>query len=159
MNVLVRKALAVDVEALIDLARRTIGASYRPFLGDEAVDSFLGSGAVERYVTENIGACTILERGGRVLGYAVCRDNLVDLMLVDHACHRQGLGTALLRHVEEELGWRFAELRLESFAANGAANAFYRKHGWLEGSRFFDKESAAEKVVFYKVTGQGQSRA
>jgi hypothetical protein len=47
-------------------------------------------------------------------------------------------------------------LRLESFAANQVANAFYRRNGWIEVSRFFDKESAADKVVFCKVTGPGQ---
>ena len=114
MNAPARKGLASDVEVLIDLSRTTISASYRPFLGDEAVDAFLGSGAVERYVTENLSACSVLEPDGQVVGYAVCRDNLVDLMMVDHAFHRQGLGTQLLRHVEERLGQRYGELRLSS---------------------------------------------
>lgn len=158
MNALVRKALTADVEVLIDLSRRTISASYRAFLGDGAVDAFLGSGAVERYIRENLGACSVLERDGRIVGYAVCRDNLIDLMMVDHACHRQGLGTKLLRHVEELLGQIHWELRLESFEKNQVANAFYRRNGWIEVSRFFDKNSGADKVVFHKLTGAGPSR-
>src|SRR5262245_24872345 len=156
MNPLIRRALASDVEVLIDLTRRTITASYRPFLGDAAVGAFLSSGAVEQYVAENLGVCSVLERDGRVVGYAVCRDNLVDLMMVDHVCHRQGLGTQLLRHAEELLGQRHGELRLESFEANQVANAFYRKNGWVEVRKFYDKVSAAAKVVFQKVTGPSQ---
>jgi hypothetical protein len=48
MTTLIRKALATDMGLLIDLSRRTISASYRRFLGDEAVDAFLDSGAGDR---------------------------------------------------------------------------------------------------------------
>lgn len=50
MKTLVRKAVAADLDVLIDLSRRTISASYRPFLGDDAVDEFLVGGAADRYV-------------------------------------------------------------------------------------------------------------
>jgi ribosomal protein S18 acetylase RimI-like enzyme len=42
------------------------------------------------------------------------------------------------------------ELRLESFAANEPANAFYRKQGWLDVSRRFDEASGVAKIVFRK---------
>src|SRR5262245_20399850 len=112
MNTLIREALASDVGELIDLSHRTIRASYPPFLGDEAVDAFLVSGAADRYVTENVGCCSVIVRDGRVVGYAVCRDNLIDLMMIDHAFHRQGLGTELLHWVQESLGGGYEELRL-----------------------------------------------
>lgn len=154
MSTLIREALASDVGELIDLSHRTIRASYRPFLGDEAVDAFLGSGAAGRYVAENVGRCSVIVRDGRVVGYAVCRDDLIDLMMIDHASHRQGLGTELLHWVEEELGRRYEELRLESFEANQPANAFYRKNGWREGHPYFDDDSGVNKVVFRKATGR-----
>src|SRR5262245_4654370 len=118
MNTLVRTALASDMDALIALSHRTISASYRPFLGDEAVDVFLGSGAADRYVAENIGRCSVLVRDGVIVGYAVCRANVIDLMMIDHAVHRQGLGTELLRQVEQMLLQGSDELWLESFEAN-----------------------------------------
>jgi hypothetical protein len=44
-------------------------------------------------------------------------------------------------------------LRLESFEANQPANAFYRKNGWREVSRYFDKGSGVDKLTFQKATG------
>jgi ribosomal protein S18 acetylase RimI-like enzyme len=150
MNTLIRKALASDLGALIALTHRTIGASYRPFLGEEAVDAFLDSGAADRYVEENMGRCSVILRDGEVVGYAVCQDNLIDLMMIDQAAHRQGLGTALLGHVEAMLFERYGELRLESFEDNATANAFYRRNGWLEVGRHFDEASGSHKIVFRK---------
>jgi GNAT superfamily N-acetyltransferase len=94
-------------------------------------------------------------RGAQIVGYAVHRDDLIDLMMIDHTGHRQGLGTELLRHVEELLHERFEELRLESFEANEPANAFYRKHGWREVARHFDEGSGVDKLEFTKVTLDG----
>jgi ribosomal protein S18 acetylase RimI-like enzyme len=147
---MIRKALASDLGALISLTHRTISASYRPFLGDEAVDAFLDSGAADRYVEENLGRCSVILRDGEVVGYAVCRDNLIDLMMIVQAAHRQGLGTALLGYVEAMLFERYGELRLETFEHNAAANAFYCSRGWLEVGRHFDEASGTNKIVFRK---------
>src|SRR5262245_14552342 len=100
MNTLIREALTSDLDDLIALARATISASYRPFLGDGEVDAFLVGGAADRYVRENLGRCRVILLDGRAVGLAVWRDALVDLMMVHPAAQRRGLGTALLRHVE-----------------------------------------------------------
>ena len=139
---------------MIELSRKTISASYRPFLGDQAVDRFLDSGAADRYVQENLNCCRVLVRDGQIVGYAVYRANRVDLMMIDQAFHRQGLGTELLWQVEEILGRMYGELTLESFEANQPANAFYRKNGWQEVSRYFDESSGVSKIVFQKLTGR-----
>jgi ribosomal protein S18 acetylase RimI-like enzyme len=150
MNIVVRKALASDVGALVNLSRRTINASYRTFLGDVAVDAFLGSGAADRYVEENIGQCSVILRDGAVAGYAVCCDNVLDLMMIDCAAHRQGLGTRLITHVETMLFSIYSELVLESFADNQIANTFYRMRGWIEVGERFDTASGVSKIVFRK---------
>ncbi|MHC4551064.1 MAG: GNAT family N-acetyltransferase [Planctomycetota bacterium] len=152
MSTFIRRALHSDLSHLIALSRRTIGASYRPFLGDEAVDAFIGSGAADRYVEENIGRCSVILRDEQVVGYAVWRDNLIDLLMIDHAVHRQGLGTLLLQRVEAALFERYEELRLESFEGNRSANAFYRKNGWREVGRRFDETSGSNKILFGKPT-------
>jgi putative acetyltransferase len=127
-----------------------ISASYRPFLGDVAVDAFLGSGAADRYIEGNIGGCSVILLDGEVVGSAVCQDNVVDLMMIDQAAHRQGLGTALVGHVEAMLFQRYGELMLESFEDNENANAFYRGRGWLEVGKHFDMESGVNKILFRK---------
>jgi ribosomal protein S18 acetylase RimI-like enzyme len=151
METLIRSAMASDIETLTDLSRRTITASYRPFLGEAAVDAFLGSGAADRYVAKNVDRCLVVVREARVVGYAVYRDNLIDLMMIDYPCQRQGLGTELLRHVEERLCREYEELRLESFEANQPGNAFYRKNGWREVGSCIDEISGVNKIVFRKV--------
>jgi ribosomal protein S18 acetylase RimI-like enzyme len=155
MNTIIRTATAADLDGLIALSRRTISASYRPFLGDEAVDAFLGSGAADRFVAENLDRCLVLVREGQIVGYSVCQDNVIDLLMIDRALHRQGFGTELLRHVEHTLGTSYEELQLESFAGNEQANAFYRKNGWREVSRYFDEEAGVSKIVFGKPAGSG----
>src|SRR5262245_18796599 len=151
MNTSVRPALVTDKDALIALSRRTISASYRCFLGDEVVDAFLGSGAADRYVAENLDRCSVLVRDGEIVGYSVCRDNVIDLMMVDYTLHRQGLGTELLGRVEEALFQSFDELRLESFEDNVKANAFYLERGWREVARYPDNESGVNKILFRKM--------
>ncbi|MGW4635274.1 hypothetical protein [Nocardia sp. NPDC004415] len=46
----IRPATGPDLDALQALARRTIDTCYRGFLGDEAVDWFVGSGASDEHV-------------------------------------------------------------------------------------------------------------
>ena len=150
MKTLIREALPADLPELVAISRRTIGASYRIFLGDEAVDRFLDSGAADRYVEEHLGDSSVILLDGTIAGYAVCLDNAIDLMLIDYPLHRRGLGTELLRRVEQVLGARYAELRLESFEANAPANAFYLKSGWKEESRYIDGETGISKIVFQK---------
>lgn len=146
----IRKADPADAETLITLSRRTISQCYRPFLGDQAVDGFIGSGAVDSYVRDNLPTCTLVLCDGRVAGFAVCRDDLLDLMMVDVDFHRQGLGTALLQHAEKTIFEEHRDARLESFEGNGAANAFYRKNGWREARRFPDSASGSTKIEFRK---------
>ncbi|MEU6985340.1 GNAT family N-acetyltransferase [Streptomyces sp. NPDC046324] len=71
-----------------------------------------------------------LEADGEVPGLMILDGATVDLMMIDVRSHRQGLGRVLLSRAEEMLFAEYAELRLESFAGNGAANAFYAACGW-----------------------------
>jgi GNAT superfamily N-acetyltransferase len=135
------------------LARRTISASYRPFLGDAAVDAFLGSGAADQYVREHLARCRLLLRGGVIMGFCVCNANLIDLLMIDQPYHRQGLSSVLLADVEASLFQRYRELRLESFAGNVPANTFYHKHGWRAVDRYLDTDSGSEKIRFCKTAG------
>jgi ribosomal protein S18 acetylase RimI-like enzyme len=153
MTTLIRQAEASDIGPLIALARRTISASYGPFLGETAVGAFLGSGAADRYVEENLGRCSVLVHDGRVVGLAVCWEDLIDLMMIDNAEQHRGLGTILLQHVEAALFQQHATLRLESFEGNQIANAFYRKNGWVEVSKYLDQDSGVNKIVFGKAAG------
>jgi len=150
MNTQIRKATVSDIEVLKDLSKKTINANYRSFLGDEPVAAFIDSGAVDKYVDENIESCSVILSDGNVAGYAVTKDNLIDLMMIDDDFHRRGLGTKILEYCEEMLFKNYDELVLESFEENHKANNFYKKNGWTETKRRFDKSSGVNKIGFCK---------
>lgn len=150
MDVHIRQATSEDIDALVTLSRRTISACYPRFLGAETVEAYIKSGALERYVRDNVERCLVLVRADKVLGYSVTKEDLIDLMMVDVGAHRRGLGTALLHHVENMLLRTYETVRLESFAGNAAANAFYHINGWLEARRFTDEPPGAEKIELRK---------
>ena len=150
----VRRATEADLHRLQELARGTIDARYRSFLGDEGVDGFLDSGASDGYVVAGLADTEVLEVGGRTVGFFVCKENLIDLMMVDHDMHRRGYGTTLLRHAEAELLRSYDEIVLESFEDNDQANAFYRKNEWVEHERLFDEALGSNKIVFKKMRGE-----
>lgn len=141
-------ATPADVDALITLSRRTIRASYRSFLGDAAVDAFIGGGAADRYVLDHVAQAAVIEADGRIAGFAVCRGDRIDLMMIDAGLHGRGLGTRLLAHCEEALFSRHDVLKLESFEDNAQANGFYRRRGWEEAGRLED--GGIRKIAFRK---------
>ncbi|MGV9690807.1 N-acetyltransferase family protein [Streptomyces sp. NPDC003444] len=132
-----RPATGEDLADLQALARRTIDTCYRGFLGDEAVDWFIGSGASDAHVKTHLeqGEVHCLTQDGRIVGFSILDGPTVDLMMIDPDHHRRGLGRVLLRHAEETLLARHSTVRLETFPENTRAVAFYEACGWTLGGR------------------------
>ncbi|MEU6083406.1 GNAT family N-acetyltransferase [Streptomyces sp. NPDC047108] len=133
----IRPATGEDLADLQALARRAIDTCYRGFLGDEAVDWFLGSGASDAHVKSHLerGGVHCLIQDGRIVGLSILDGPTVDLIMVDADHHRRGLGRLLLRHAEETLLARYATIRLETFPGNTRAISFYEACGWVPGDR------------------------
>ena len=147
----IRKATNCDLEAMQEIARRTIDKCYRPFLGDEGVDWFIDSGESDREVERQLDNCDLVLHKGMILGFVVFFDDLIHLMMVDERLQRQGIGTVLLQHAEQQL--RIAcrsALRLETFEGNDQAIRFYRKHGWSITGKQEDKQYGFVRVFFEK---------
>ncbi|MFD4403023.1 GNAT family N-acetyltransferase [Nocardia sp. NPDC058499] len=156
-HLVVRPALRADITALQEIARRTIDASYRSFLGDEGVDRFIDSGASDEHVESHVrqGHVYCLDVHGDPAGLMILDGPTVDLMMIDIRNHRRGLGKLLLSRAEEILFARYSEIRLETFAGNAAAIAFYRACGWSAVDRpDSDTESAVTKIEFVKSGGR-----
>ena len=150
MRAYVRWAEPGDVEPLIELSLRTIRASYPGFLGETAVEAFIGTGAVEGFVRETIGRALVVTIEDEVAGHAVGTGHHVDLLMIDERFHRRGLGTLLLARLEEHLFSEHDSLELESFRDNDQANGFYRKHGWQVTGAFRDEENGVDMVTMRK---------
>ena len=144
-----RTALAGELEALQALASRTIDTNYASFIGDDAVDWFI-SGPSDQFLAESIEDATVVVVDGRIVGFAVCKGNLIDLIMIDHDSHRRGIGTALLAHCETQLFEHYESITLESFDGNAKANAFYRKNGWTRIGSTPDPMSGARKWILEK---------
>jgi GNAT superfamily N-acetyltransferase len=149
MNSVIRKSSVYELDQIKEIARQTIDANYRSFLDDEGVDWFIGSGASDQYISDNIDDCWVLLCDDQIRGFCVCKSNLIDLMMV-HNFYRLGYGTMLLKHCEEYLFSKFEAINLESFEGNDKANNFYRKNGWIEKERKFDEASGKNKLTFTK---------
>ena len=148
MNTRIRKAKIEDLGFLQEISRRTIKNSYPSFLGEEAVYSYINSGLPNLYMQENINDCSVLLLNENIVGFSVCKNNLIDLMMIDCNFHRKGLGTILLQYMEQELFKGYDELELESFENNNQANEFYKHNDWVESIRIQD--SGINKIVLRK---------
>ena len=145
-----RPAAGGDTDALVELTRRTIDRCYRPFLRDAALARLMDRCELERTLSEGLPGCLVVAQDDAPRGFALCEDNVIRLLIIDHRCHRQGLGSRLLRNVETRLFVRQARLWLEGFEGNEHGSAFCARHGWRPVSRYPDETMGASRVVFEK---------
>jgi GNAT superfamily N-acetyltransferase len=125
---LLRTATADDVAAVATLMRRTWRRSlpFLPVLHTPAEDHAYFAGVVFR-------DCTVLlaETDGVLRGFLAWRPGWIDQFYVAPEAQRQGIGTRLLAAVQA----REDVVSLWTFTANGAARAFYARHGFTEIDR------------------------
>lgn len=134
MTVEIRRSKADDVEALKVISRRW----FEP----------------DKYIGDNWSGMDVMLLDGIIIGYADCKGNLIDGMLIDFDLHRRGYGTRLLKHCEQKLFERHDELVLECFEERRQANNFYMKNGWKEERRFLDECNTGLRKIVYKKAKQ-----
>ena len=137
------------LDAMRTIAVHTVDRDFRTFAEDGTVDWYL-SGPLDEFLAESVGDTTLAMVGDRVVGFAVCKGNRIDLILVDRDAQGHGIGSALLAHCEADLFRRHETLRLESFEGNGKANGFYRKNGWVRVDAVPDAMGGARRWVLEK---------
>lgn len=149
-NLTLRKAEEEEITFLQEFARSVIDRSYRAFLGDEAVDFFIGSGASDQYIAESIGDTTLAVLGDEVVGMCVCKDDLIDLIMVRNDRQGQGIGSAFIDMVSKGLLERYPSIRVECFEKNTKANRFYVKNGWTMEKSLFEAEVEDNRIFYTK---------
>lgn len=151
---LFRAATRDDEATLTLIAQKTISACYRRFLGVDKVVELVESNAINRYVAANLSrhycAVQMIERD--TVGFAICQDNVIGMLMIDYRYHQRGLGTQLLAHCEAHMFETHAALGLRCFEQNEPANRFFVKHGWLETLTHHDKLIGARTIVYQKTT-------
>ncbi|KPA20058.1 putative acetyltransferase [Shimia sp. SK013] len=143
-----RPARPDDVDQLCTLAQEVIRVRYTPFLGQEMVDGYINSGDANGEITRNLTHLVVAEVEDVILGFVVCFDDLVHLLMTRLDQQRDGVGSHLLAHAEDAIAARgYRSARLETFTANSQARQFYDKAGWQE-IRFGDVEGLGVPLVY-----------
>lgn len=150
MELKLRKAQENEVTFLQNFAKNIINKNYRTFLGDDAVDYFIESGASDEYMLENINDTIVALLQDQIVGICICKENLIDLIMVHSEMHRQGIGSDFMNRISEELLKTYDKIYLESFENNLKANSFYYKNGWNKDKIIFDEEVGANKIYYSK---------
>ena len=146
----IRPAGENDRDALVALAICTARTNYTPFLGRDAIETWIAGGGVTDHVDTHFGACRVAEQDGDIVGFCVTKGPLIDLLMVAPPHQRRGIGRALLADAEARLFAEHAAIRLESFADNSAANAFYMSQGWQPGELVADQDTGIRTIGFAK---------
>lgn len=146
----IRPAGENDRDALVTLAICTARTNYTPFLGRDAIERWIAGGGVTEHLDTHLGVCRVAERDGEVVGFSVTKGPLIDLLMVAPAHQRRGIGRALLADAEARLFAEHAAIRLESFADNPAANAFYMSQGWQPDELVAGQDTGIRTIGFVK---------
>ena len=89
--------------------------------------------AFSNFVGNSWHAITVVALDSDVVGWAA-RENLDEKITdfwIDPSCHRQGLGTILLKDVEQRIVENgYTAAHLESHAQNEKAISFFQRHGY-----------------------------
>jgi GNAT superfamily N-acetyltransferase len=142
MGVFIRPATAYDVDAVVDVGRRTWPQTYAPIAGEDYVRMGLAKwwtvAATRPLVVA--GKATVAELDGEVVGVAVVGPLKGDLVLfrlyVVPEHQGRGIGRMLLEdvlQVARERGHRI--IRLSYLDGNVNAERFYRAFGFTESHR------------------------
>jgi uncharacterized protein YdeI (YjbR/CyaY-like superfamily) len=92
----------------------------------------------------------LLTVDGVTIGFAIIKESLLHLIMIDTPFQRSGYGSKLLRHIENGLFMRHNHISLSSFKANTTANRFYLKNGWALAQDDEGQESDEMMLKFEK---------
>lgn len=151
ITVTIRRARATDLPLIQSIARRTIDKCYRAFLGDDGVNWFINSGESDRELQKHIDSSDVLIKENMPVAFAIYFDDLIHLMMVDVDLHREGFGSQLLAHCEQQLFHRgHVTIRLETFEGNQQAINFYKRNDWIVTGKQEDESYGFVRVYFEK---------
>jgi GNAT superfamily N-acetyltransferase len=135
MTLLTRAAREADIPALVELLVDSYRTSFSSILGAEGLK--LRGSDFFRQRLENEWPHLIVaevpagENDGGILGLAEVRSGTLDMLFVRPGGTSQGVGSLLLAEAE-----RLGAVRLECFARNIRALAFYQRQGWTPVRRY-----------------------
>jgi len=141
VNVLVRRAVEDDLDAILSVGHRTWPPTYEPIAGADYVAMGLAKwwSAESTLPAIRAGRMTVAELDGDVVGVASAGPHEGHLVLwklyVVPEHQRGGIGARLLEAVVEGARGIHPEIRLAYIEGNVAARDFYARKGFVEVDR------------------------
>jgi ribosomal protein S18 acetylase RimI-like enzyme len=140
----IRLARESDLEDAMALIKRAITAMRASgidqwddqYPDEEVIRSDIGSDSLYAATIDALLAGVIVLNEHQEPEYAKVRWSIpgralvVHRLAIDPRCQRRGVATALMRHAEQLAAYRYETIRLDAFAANPWALAFYGKLGY-----------------------------
>ncbi|ASM51696.1 hypothetical protein PESP_b0064 [Pseudoalteromonas espejiana DSM 9414] len=127
----IRQAIISDTKSLKDLSKQVIITCYTGFMGEDMVNGYISSGAVNDEIDQHIKSTFVaVDESEAVKGYVVIIDDLIHIMMVSPSQQRKGIGAILLSFAETKIRSRNMKPTLETFETNTQAMNFYLKNGW-----------------------------
>lgn len=110
----------------------------------------MAGGSVERYFDAHWRECTIATVRDEIVGVAVRRGTLLDLVSVKPSLRSKGVGSTLMATIEGQAALDGKELRLEVWAVNERAVGFYQRRGFSVVGVVWDPVTGLEKLLMRK---------
>ena len=150
-NLKTRHADVSERSAIQAMARDVIRGRDTAFFGPEMVDAFIDSGhSDEEFVTHKDNLYVLVD-GNDIIGFSICFENFIHLLMVKINRQNEGLGSILLEGCETMISGRgHQSARLETFVSNTQAVAFYLKNGWTETARDGEDAGTLARIWFEK---------
>ena len=138
MNVTVARALSSDVAPVCDLDRRVLGSDER-------------SNHLQQKISA--GQCYVARAGRQVIGFVVTDRSFfgqafVDLLIVDPAFRRRGVGTSLMHHVESI--WQPGKLFTSTNASNVSMQRLCESLGYVRSGVINNLDEDDPEIVYFK---------
>lgn len=140
-----RLATSADIPAIVALERQSDGAAH---WSDEKYNSIFNATNPRRLIL-------VMEAGGAAVAFVVVRivgsEWEIENVVVDSGLRRQGIGSTLIRDLQDRARTEHAELLLlEVRESNWAARALYEKAGFIQSgyrSRYY--QNPEENAICY----------
>lgn len=135
MTTRIRAAREADIPALVELLVASYRTAFGVILGPEGLKlrgpDFFRERLSQEWPHLVVAEASAGDDEGPILGLAEVRSGTLDMLFVRPGETSRGIGSLLLAEAE-----RLGAVRLECFARNERALAFYQRQGWTPASRY-----------------------
>lgn len=137
----VRPAVERDETAMVNMLLDGFKASYADFMPAEFVNDFHEQYGATTTVRKGMNHATVAEIDGRVVGFIIIAEDMIEELWVSPKTQRSGVGAKLMASAEQIMRLNnVVAARLYCYGPNKPARAFYEKLGYTEADRFMSRE-------------------